>query len=354
MDNLITESNIPVLMLSNADLQWSFDDIRESINMTENLVGALKEIGHPVSCLYVESNNLPELLSPYSPTEYIVFNWCEELPGVAYSAALVTQELEQRGFTYTGSDSFALELGQDKHRIKHRLKANGIPTPAWQTFTSADIPAWSRFPAIVKPSYEHCSFGITREAVVQTMPELIHRVHYVLDELKQPAIVEDFIDGREFHVGVIGNGLIHVLPPAEIDYSSFDDIHDRLCTYQANFDKTSLAYQLTMPKLPASLTCQQLSALKKIVSAAYRATNCRDYARMDIRLGEDTFYVLDVNHNADLSPDTSIVLGAGLIGLTYGMLGSVLINLAAQRHPKFKIKIYKEKMGEKRCLELLE
>jgi D-alanine-D-alanine ligase len=354
MENLITESNIPVLMLSNADLQWSLDDVHEAISMTETLISALQEIGHPVSCQYVKTNNLPEILSSYSSDEYIVFNWCEELPGVPYSAALVAQELEHRGYTYTGSDSIAIELGQDKHRIKHRLKANGIPTPAWQTFTSAHIPAWSRFPAIVKPSYEHCSFGITREAVVQSMPELIHRVHYVLDELNQPAIVEDFIDGREFHAGVIGNGEIHVLPPAEIDYSSFDDIHDRLCTYQANFDKTSLAYQLTKPKLPANLSCQQLSALKKIVSAAYRAANCRDYARMDIRLRGGTFYILDVNHNADLSPDTSIVLGANMLGLSYGMLGSLLINLAAQRHPKFNSLIQKKKIGDKKCLVLLE
>jgi D-alanine-D-alanine ligase len=335
MDNLITETSLPVLLLSNADIQWSLDDIQESMEMTENLIRALQEIGHPVSCLYVKTNNLPELLNQYSPDEYIVFNWCEELPGVPYSAALVAQELEHRGYAYTGSDSFALELGQDKQRTKHHLITNGIPTPAWQTFTSMHIPEWSRFPAIVKPSYEHCSYGITRDAVVQSHPELIQRVRYVLNELHQPAIVEDFIDGREFHVGVIGNGLIHVLPPAEIDYSSFDDIHDRLCTYEANFDKTSLAYQLTKPKFPASLTSRQMAALEKIVSNAYRATNCRDYARMDIRLRGDAFYVLDVNHNADLSPDTSLVLGAGMLGLSYGKLGSLLINLAAQRHPIF-------------------
>lgn len=335
MENLITDPSLPVLVLSNANHEWSQDDILEAISMTENLVDALREAGHPTTCQYVETNNLSEILNSYSPNDFIVFNWCEELPDVPYSGALVALLLEQRGFTYTGSNSFALELGQDKHRTKLRLKSNDIPTPNWQTFTSTHIPEWSRFPAIVKPSYEHCSYGITREAVVQTMPELIHRLSYILDELKQPAIVEDFIDGREFHVGVVGNSLIRMLPPAEIDYSSFDDIHDRLCTYEANFDKTSLAYQLTKPKLPVDLTKSQLSTLEEVVIAAYQATDCQDYARMDIRLRGGTFYVLDVNHNADLSPDTSIVLGAGLLGLSYGMLGSLLINLAARRHPRF-------------------
>jgi D-alanine-D-alanine ligase len=352
MHNWITETNIPILMLSNADLQWPQGDFDEAIHMTERFIHAIQAIGHPVSCLYVKTNNLSELLRPYSPDEYVIFNWCEELPGVPYSAALAARELEQRGYTYTGSDSFALELGQDKHRTKLRLNAHGIPTPIWRTFTSANTLDWKQFPAIVKPSYEHCSYGITREAVVTSPTELNKRVRYVLEELKQPAIVEDFIDGREFHVGVIGNGRIHVLPPAEIDYSSFRDIHDRLCTYESNFDTKSLAYQLTKPKLPVHLPRAQVSVLNKIVKAAYKATNCRDYARMDIRLRGNTFYVLDVNHNADLSPDTSIVLGAGLIGLSYGLLGSLLVNLASRRHPKINSSIKIMKIGEKKCLEL--
>jgi D-alanine-D-alanine ligase len=90
--------------------------------------------------------------------------------------------------------------------------------------------------------------------------------------------------------------------------------------------------------LPAVLTQDQLSSLEEIVIAAYRATGCRDFARMDIRLRDDTFYILDVNHNADISPETSLVLGAEMVGYTYGQFGSLLINLAAQRHARFASK----------------
>jgi D-alanine-D-alanine ligase len=286
----------------------------------------------------VETDNLPDLLRPYYPDELIVFNWCEELPGIPRSGALVAQELERRGFTYTGADSSALALSKDKRRVKRRLQRGGIPTPAWQVYTSAPTADWRRFPAIVKPAFEHFSFGIAREAVVQSTAELIQRVRYVLEELQQPALVEDFIDGREFHVGVIGNGTLCVLPPAEIDYSTFDDIRDRLCTYESNFDKTSLAYQFTTPKLPAVLTDDQLCNLEEVVIAAYRTTDCRDYARMDIRLRDGTFYILDVNHNADISPDTSLVLAAEMAGYSYGQFGSLLVNLAAQRHARFACK----------------
>ena len=332
MENLIRQSDLPVLMLSNVDHRWSLEEIRESVSLTENLVSALQAIGHPVTSIIVETNNLPDLLRPYYPDELIVFNWCEELPGIPRSGALVAQELERHRFTYTGADSNALALSQDKRRVKLRLQKRGIPTPAWQVFTSAPTAGWTRFPAIVKPAFEHCSFGIAREAVVQSTAELIKRVRYVLEELQQPALVEDFIDGREFHVGVIGNGVLRVLPPAEIDYSSFDDIHDRLCTYESNFDKTSLAYQFTVPKMPAVLTNDQLCSLEEVVIAAYRATDCRDYARMDIRLRNGTFYILDVNHNADISPDTSLVMTAEMAGYSYGQFGSLLVNLAARRH----------------------
>jgi D-alanine-D-alanine ligase len=167
-------------------------------------------------------------------------------------------------------------------------------------------------------------------------------------------MVEEFIDGREFHVGVIGNDDVRVLPPAEIDYSFFQDIHDRLCTYESNFDKTSLAYQQTIPKFPARLTEEQLSRLEELALSAYRAIDCRDYARMDLRLRDGRFYLLDVNPNPDISADTSLVKGAEMIGLSYGKLGSLLINLAARRHPNSSIFLQPAGTGEERCLDSLE
>jgi D-alanine-D-alanine ligase len=148
-------------------------------------------------------------------------------------------------------------------------------------------------------------------------------------------LLEEFIDGREFHVGVIGNGKLQMLSPAEIDFSAFTDIHDRLCTYETNFDRNSFAYQSVFARLPIAFTPEELSRMERAVLGAYRATNCRDYARMDVRLRDGIFYILDVNHNADISPDTSLIKAAEMIGYPYGQFGSLLINLAAARHPVF-------------------
>lgn len=328
-------TDLPVLLLYNLDPSWSHDDIQERYTITQQLVDAMKHLGHPVQELCVKSADLESILRSYHPNEFLVFNWCEELPGVPHSEHHVVQVLERLGFSHTGASARALVLNQDKRIVKNLLQHSKIPTPAWQVYTSAKNNDWSLFPAIVKPAFEHCSYGITRESIIQSKADLQHRVQNVLDELHQPVLVEEFIDSPEYHVGIAGNGSLQVLPPGEIDYSGFNDICDRLCTFESNFDKASIAYQLTTPKMAVDLTKSQLRELEKIVIAAYRTTNCRDYARMDLRLRDGIFYVLDVNPNADISPDTSLVLGAELVGLSYGMLASLFINLAARRHPIF-------------------
>ncbi|NJD59336.1 MAG: hypothetical protein C3F13_08455 [Anaerolineales bacterium] len=326
-------TDLPVIVINNLDPKWSSQVITDYDVETHELIRALSVIGHPVIDIDILSNDLISPLNSFDPNDYIVFNWCEELPGVPHSEYLVAEMLEHMGYTFTGADSSALSLGQDKCRVKHLLQREGIPIPQWNYYMPSQEITWEYFPAIVKAAFEHCSYGISRESVVMTNTELYDRVNYIYKEFQQPAIVEEFIDGQEFHIGVVGNGLLHVLPPAEIDFSSMSDIHDRLCTFEANYEKNSFAYSVTMPCFPARLTQVRKENLEKIVISAYRATSCRDYARMDVRLRDGVFYVLDVNHNADISCGNSLVLAAELDGYSYGQFGSLLVNLAAQRHP---------------------
>lgn len=299
------------------------------------MADAMQSAGHQLVRARLEDDNLASLLSQFDPAELIVFNWCEEVPGIPRSSWMVAQELERQGFTYTGADYPALVLSQDKTQIQQRLREAGVSTPIWRVYQISDRVDWDLYPAIVKPAYEHYSLGIARESVVQTRTELLERINYVFTNHQQPVLVEEFIDGREFHVGVIGNNFPQMLPPAEIDFSVFEDIHDRLCTYEANFIPTSLAYQSTWAKLPIEFTQDELNRLEREVVGAYRATDCRDYARMDVRLRDGVFYILDVNHNADISPETSLIKAAEMVGYPYGYFASLLVNLAAERHPIF-------------------
>jgi D-alanine-D-alanine ligase len=325
----------PALLLYNIDPSWPLQDIQDCQTSAQRLMEGLEGVGHPIQEVCLQTVALEDSLDGYDPQAHLIFNWCEELPGMPHSGSQIAQILDRMGFTYTGADAEGLALSQDKGKVKTILKAQDVPTPQWEIVTRSGFKGWNTFPAIVKPAFEHCSYGVTRDAVVLDPDELVARVEYVLETFEQPVLIEEFIDGREFHLAVLGNGTLHALPTAEMDFSAFSNVKDRLCTYDSKFVPESVPYNLIEIRLPASLTSDEQGQIEAIAFAAYRATGCRDYARMDIRLRDGIFYVLDVNPNADISPDTSFALAAEEAGLSYGQLGSMLLNLAGLRHPVY-------------------
>jgi len=329
----INPADILVLLLYNLDPRWPDEDREEVASATDQLGDAMAAMGHPTTMIPIVNDDMAGTLRDYDPREAIVLNWCESFPGVTHSEWLVAQTLEHLNFTFTGASSAALSLAVDKFRVKYILDQMGIPTPAWRLYESLEDDGWNHFPAIVKAVNEHSSEGITREAVVMSPEELRKRITFILDTYHQPALVEDFIDGREFHVSIWGNGHIEMLPPVEMDFSSFKDVQDRLCTWDAKFIPGSEAYERIQTLLPAPLTDDEYQALEFVSKAAYIAVGCRDYGRIDVRLRGGIFYVLDINPNADISADASLACAAEQAGYSYGQLGSHLINLASQRHP---------------------
>lgn len=328
-------SDLPVIMLYDMDSSWASHEIAEAIGETCRLVAALRRLGHSVTTLPLCDQDLTGLLSKYSPQDYIVFNWCEGFPGVPRSEADVVRAIESMQFVYTGSTADVLMLSRDKRRTKEFLERCKVPTPRWKIFDIDDTSEWTIFPAIVKPAFEHCSMGVTPQSVVLNRAEFLERLAYIFKEFNQAALVEEFIDGREFHVALWGNGVIEMLPPVEMDFSAFSDIHDRLCTYEAKFVPSSISYQGIRSLVPAPLSASEMTQLEQVVRASYQAIGCRDYARIDIRLKDGIFYTLDVNPNADISKDASMGCAAKAAGYSYGAMGSQLVRLAAHRHPVF-------------------
>jgi D-alanine-D-alanine ligase len=335
MESVERRTDLPVLLLHNVDPSWEPSDVEVVFEAAKQLKSALREEGHPVVEVPVWNSELAVILKPYNPKGYIVFNWCEELPGLPRSDFVVAQILETLKFTYTGSPPQILEFSWNKPAVKELLHRKGIATPRWQVFQVSGADGWNCFPAIVKPTFEHCSNGITTDAVVMNPQELEERIACVQDVFHQPALVEDFIDGREFHVTLWGNGNIEVLPAAEMDFTALDNVRDRLCTFDSKFTPGSLHYEKIELRIPAELDESEHFKLTQTALRAYEAMGCRDYARIDLRARNGIFYVLDINPNADLSPDTSMVYAAEVAGLTYGVVGSRLVNFAAQRHSVF-------------------
>jgi D-alanine-D-alanine ligase len=333
MESEIRRTDLPVLLLHNIDTSWEAEETACTVDSVNKMKFALMQEGHPVVDVPVKSTDLVKILKRFRPEEHIVLNWCEELPGIPRSDAEIVRQLEKMKFSYTGSTAEVLSMSWNKAAVKALLNEKQIPTPSWKVVSDQKPPDWDCFPAIVKPAFEHCSNGITTDAVVLNHAELMKRVAFVQNRFRQPALVEDFIDGREFHVTIWGNGSIEILPPAEMDFSAFNNLKDRLCTFDSKFTPGSVHYEKIEIRIPAALDEQENLELKKISLRAYQMMGCRDYARIDLRLRNSIFYVLDVNPNADISPDTSLVYAAEAAGLTYGILCSRLVNFAAQRHP---------------------
>ena len=275
-------------------------------------------------------------LDAYDPREWLVWNGGEEMAGRAWSDAEVADELERRGFAYTGADAAALRRTQNRDGIKTCLAAAGVPTLPWRVcVTPADATGWTSFPAIVKGVGQHASVGIDRDAVVTTTSALCERIAYLRDTYDDAALVEPFLDTREFQVAVWGNDPPEALPPSEIVYTAFDDPRDRLHTQAWKIDRASRGFrEITMP-CPAPLDRPDWRArLEAIGVAAYRALRLRDFARFDLRMLGDQPQVLDANVNPELDPESVVIAGGRARGLTFGDMARRIVELAAVRMPR--------------------
>jgi D-alanine-D-alanine ligase len=330
---------LKVLVLYNIDPVWSKSEIIDARNSNNFLFNSLKDEGIKT---YIEELNSPDLgkiLQRYNPGDTIILNLCETLPGVPLSERKVPEIIENNGFTYTGNVPEVLELSYEKQKVKEVLCSMGIRVPYGAVLTPEEAEGWNLFPAIVKPSREHCSLTISEKSVVYDTTTLREQIRLVNNELKQPALVEDFIDGREFHVSVWNNDPPEMLPPVEMDFSAFNEARKRLCTYDSKFLPGSEHYEKIETLIPAPLDNKLLKNLEKAAIATWKGFGCLDYARFDFRLRNDKFYLLDINPNNDISIDTSFALAAEMASYSYGQMAKRIVMMAAERHPVFGEKV---------------
>ncbi|MBI5682631.1 MAG: ATP-grasp domain-containing protein [Deltaproteobacteria bacterium] len=265
----------------------------------------------------------------------IIFNLCEGAFGMSSMEMNVAGLYEILNFRYTGSGPLTLGICLNKGMTKDILSAKGIPTSRYAvvsdagSLSSIDL----EFPLIVKPLKEDAGLGVDNNAVVHNINALRKRVEYVRDIFRQPAIIEEYIDGREFNVSVIGNENPRALPISEIDFSGLPADMPRLVGYEAKWVATSLFYEKTVPVCPADISRDLEEGIKAVAVNAYKSLLCRDYARIDIRMGLDSIpKVLEVNPNPDVSPDAGLARSAKAAGLSYNGLICEIINYAVNRY----------------------
>ncbi len=302
-------------------------------NTTQYIYDALTSLGYEILRVAVR-NSLAELeqaLSRFSPENTFIFDNCDGFNGNNLAAASVLNLVEALGFCHTGTTAKGVELCTEKPCAKERLMAYEIPTPKYQVFDHPDMDFQLEFPVIIKPATEDASMGIDLDSVATTRSALYERVQRVIEQYEQPAMVEQFIPGREVAVAMWGNHPVEVLPIAEEDYSMIADPLQQLLTFAAKWEQDSFYYKNILARCPASLSQSEEVLIQQVAIDTYKAMGLRDFGRVDIRFHNGIPYVIDVNELPDLSPESGFWNSARAAGYKYPEMIERILQVALKR-----------------------
>jgi D-alanine-D-alanine ligase len=264
----------------------------------------------------------------------VVFNLSECPMNSAQKEPHGAALLELLALPYTGNSPLPLTVCNNKALTKRILSSFLIPTPAFRLYPS--VPrgrSGLRFPVIVKPANEDGSAGITEESVVDDEAGLKERVGHVIEKYQQGALAEEYVGGREFNVGVLGNGTaadpFRTLPPAELVYRNR---RWRVCSFESKWDNNHPAYGEIAPECPANIPDALRNRLERITLACARAFELCGYARVDFRMNRrGKLFVLEVNPNPDISSNAGLDRAARAAGISYESLIIEILRLAVSR-----------------------
>jgi D-alanine-D-alanine ligase len=315
--------------------------IREEVGAIED---SLREGGFHPYVLAIEnfSKDLVQTLLDLSPR--FIFNLCEELNGKSELEMCVAGFLELMRIPYTGSNPFALGLALNKFHVKQILRSAGIPTARGFVRYPGQkraIPRGMRFPMLVKPSRQDASLGINSNSVCPDVESLEKQIRYIHEVYVQEALVEEYLDGREFNVSVIGDQTPEVLAISEIDFSGLPEGEPKIVSYRAKWDEDSPMYSCTKPICPAVITKRIEKRIKDIAIRSYRCIGCRDYARVDMRAdARGSLYVLEVNPNPDIAPTAGFARAARSAGFSYADIILRISEAAMERGAQVAATVY--------------
>jgi D-alanine-D-alanine ligase len=301
------------------------------LDSLDAFICALHELKRPYKILRIDRENAVDVILELIQERYeTAINLCEDISGNNLHEPNIPALLELIGIEYTGSGPLALGISCYKDRSKHMLKGAGLKTPAFFVTDHEMEKTPIDFPLIVKPQHEDASIGIHHDSVVYDIEHLNQKLEFIREVLKQPSIVEQYIEGREFNVGLIGNPP-EVLPIAEIDFEGLPEGHARICSYEAKWHYGSIFDVGTRPYFP-ELQPKLRQAITNAAIKAYELFQCRDYARVDMRVDQKGVpYILEVNCNPDVSPGAGFCRAFSLNGRTYADFVAMLISFMEER-----------------------
>ena len=300
----------------------------------EYIAKKLQNVGFGTYTLNIK-DDLESMLSSFKNEKPdVIFNFVELYQDNSRLEMNVAGVYELLEIPYTGAPALALANCQNKIFAKRLLRSGGIRIPPFfiVTMKSTRYMHKLKYPLLVKPAYEDASVGIENESIVNNGEELRKRIEHVLTHFEQPALIEEFIEGRELNVAVMGDKRLKVLPISEIDFTAMPDHLHNIVSYQAKWDPYHESYHKTIPICPAPLPKKIEQKAKEIAFKAFKVMGCRDYARVDIRLAKDNkLYVLEVNPNPDITEGAGFMRSAEYSGMTYAQALKRIVRYALRR-----------------------
>ncbi len=263
----------------------------------------------------------------------VVMNLCESLVADSRGEMVIPALLDLVGTPYTGSPPLALGLALHKEKAKQVLRAAGVPTPDFCVVESVAEVAQVRlpWPLIVKPAREDASVGVDFDSVVWDRASLGRAVGKVVRRLRQPALVERYVEGREVYVPLLGNRPRRALPLTEISFGRAFEQRPKIVSYRAKWDEGSPEC-VDSPSRPCTLDEPLQRRCVEVAFKAFEVLGCRDYGRVDLRVSpEGEPFVIDINPNCDLHPKSGFAKAANEAGIAYGDLALHLLELALER-----------------------
>ncbi|HUJ28488.1 MAG TPA: D-alanine--D-alanine ligase [Myxococcales bacterium] len=321
-------------VLHNVDFLEARPEERVARAEVENVARAVAASleGHEVALVPVESDlsRLRARLLDFRPD--CAFNLCESLANDGRLESAVPLILELMDIPFTGSPPEALGRAVEKHALNVTLRTHGVPAPPGQLLHGPDDRCELAFPLLVKPSREDGSIGISAKSVVRSQHELRAVVTEITSELRQPCLVEPFIEGREFAVSLLGWPEPEPMPLTEIDFSRLPPGAPHIVCYRAKWELESAECRGTVPRVDPALPDAAKARIRAAALGAFRIAGLRDYGRVDVRLSPDgTPWVIDVNPNCDLSPDAGFARAARAGGIEFPALVRRLLSMAISR-----------------------
>ncbi len=309
----------------------------QEIRTEDDVIIGLEELGHHVKVLglYEELAPLRETLESFQP--HIVFNLLEEFRGQPLLDYHMVAYLVLRKVAYTGCNPRGLLIARDKALSKKILHYHRIRVPRFATFPRGRRvrrPKRLTYPAIVKSQTEEASYGIAQASVVTSDEALQERVQFIHQRIGTAAIAEQFVEGRELYVAVMGNQRVQTMPPWELDLSRMPDEAHRIATRKVKFDLDYQEKHKIEIRRAANLSDEQLADIDRTSKRIYRRLGLDGYARIDYRLTDDgKLYFLEANPNPDIADGEEFSSAAAAAGLEYPKLLQRLVSLGLRRGP---------------------